>query len=358
MNYKRGLQVLESFVSSESEEDWRDFELYKGQLLGNLREEERFGRTDTLQNERNRIIDKLNPLALKLAKVSFVDLCLGKQLPQVEQPPTKQKVGQKGDGDASGSKIQFGTGKKWAILVGANEYEDKHNYGSLQVCVKDAEAIHSQLLEGGFNSDRIRVITDDSHEIPKRNTILAALKATADATEPDDLLLFYYSGHGDEVKGESYLVVRDGHYPVLSDTAVPVSRVKQIMEEAPARAKVIILDACHSGADIGGKGPKKMSAEFIQRVFEQAEGFAILASCKQGQLSYEWRAQERSVFTHYLLEALSGKADFDKKGFVSVHDTNRYVVNGVKLWASQHNIGQTPTLEYAVAGDIILVKCQ
>ena len=83
---------------------------------------------------------------------------------------------------------------------------------------------------------------------------------------------------------------------------------------------------------------------------------AILASCKQGQLSYEWRLQERSVFTHYLLDALKGEADRDEKGFVTVQDASRHVTDGVKLWASQRNVSQTPTLQYSVAGDIILTR--
>ena len=39
------------------------------------------------------------------------------------------------------------------------------------------------------------------------------------------------------------------------------------MDAAPARAKVIHLDACHSSADIGKKGPQPMTKEFIERVF-------------------------------------------------------------------------------------------
>ena len=97
-----------------------------------------------------------------------------------------------------------------------------------------------------------------------------------------------------------------------------------------------------------------MSEAFIRRVFEQSEGMAILASCKQGQLSYEWREKGCGVFTYYLLEALEGRADWDGKGFVTVQDVNRYVANGVKLWAVQHNVSQTPTLQYSVAGDIVL----
>jgi hypothetical protein len=75
-------------------------------------------------------------------------------------------------------------------------------------------------------------------------------------------------------------------------------------------------------------------------------------------LSYEWHENERSVFTHFLLEALEGQADRDEKGFVTVQDANRHVVNGVRLWASQRNLSQTPTLEGKLAGDIILVRYQ
>ena len=249
----------------------------------------------------------------------------------------------------------YGTGNRWAVLVGVNAYEDWVNYGNLRVCVKDVEATREHLIAGRFDPARIRLLTDHTPDPPTRANILVSLKAVADNTEPDDLLLFYYSGHGDEDGGESFLVARDGRRLVLSDTAVSVARIVQIVGAAPARAKVILLDACHSGADIGGKGPMPMSEAFIRRVFEQAEGMAVLASCKQGQLSYEWRESERSVFTHYLLGALRGEADRDGKGFVTVQDASRHVVNGVRLWASQHSAVQTPTLQYTVAGDIILV---
>ncbi|MCK4450934.1 MAG: caspase family protein, partial [Anaerolineae bacterium] len=144
---------------------------------------------------------------------------------------------------AKPKKTYHGTGIPWAVLVGVNEYEDSANYGQLQVCVKDVEAIHKQLVAGGFDPARIRLLTDQTGELPTKANILVALKAVADATDPDDLLLFYYSGHGYQDGGESYLVARNGRRLVLSDTAVRVSRVKEIIEQAPACAKVIVLDA-------------------------------------------------------------------------------------------------------------------
>ena len=119
--------------------------------------------------------------------------------------------------------------------------------------------------------------------------------------------------------------------------------------------KVIVLDACHSGASIG-KAEPTMTPEFIRRVFEEAEGMAVLASCKQGQQSWEWAEKSRSVFTYYLLEALAGQADLDQKGFVTVSDASRYVTDGVKRWATQEGVPQTPTLQYTVVGDIVLVR--
>lgn len=247
----------------------------------------------------------------------------------------------------------LGQGRRWAVLVGVNHYEDWQNYGPLAVCVNDVKAIQQALIAGGYEPERIQLLTDEGPEQPTRGNILSTLQAVASATEPNDSLLFYYSGHGSAFGNTSYLVAKDGRFNVLGDTAVSVTRIKEIMNNAPARAKAIVLDACHSGAQIG-KGAEPMSAEFIRRVFEEAEGMVILASCKQGEKSYEWRDKERSVFTKYLLAAMVGAADRDSKGFVSIQDAGRYVVDAVKLWASQRKVSQTPTLETKIVGDIIL----
>jgi hypothetical protein len=97
-----------------------------------------------------------------------------------------------------------------------------------------------------------------------------------------------------------------------------------------------------------------MSEDFINNVFSQAEGMAILSSCTKGQTSYEWKAKERSVYTHFFLDALSGMADLDQKGFVTVNDVHNYVLNEVKIWAVQHTASQTPTLFSDGIGEIVI----
>jgi hypothetical protein len=261
--------------------------------------------------------------------------------------------GAKGDGLASGStQPVLNTGKAWAVLVGINHYEDAHIAG-LKVCVDDVAAIH-QALAGSYQVAKL--LTDATPDrLPTRANILGELSTIAQTAGEGDLLLFYFSGHGVAEKGESYLLARDTRLTALKHTAIAMRDVRELIGQSPARAKVIVLDACHSGASIG-KAETIMTPEFIQHVFEEAEGMAVLASCKQGQRSWEWPERKRSVFTYYLLEALNGKADLDRKKFVTVSDANRYVTDGVKSWAAQNSVPQTPTLQYTVAGDIILSR--
>ncbi len=272
----------------------------------------------------------------------------------VPVPFLGQSTSGKGKGGPAESPLPvLNTGKAWAVLVGVNQYENQPHIPALHVCADDVTAVHAALV-GKFTAARL--LTDATPErLPTRANILAELSSVAQAAGEGDLVLFYFSGHGIAEDGESYLLPRDARLAALTYTSVAMAEVRKIIDASPARAKVIVLDACHSGAAIGKAGPA-MTPEFIERVFAQAEGLATLASCKQGQQSWEWPEEGRSVFTHFVLEALSGKADFDGKGFVTVSDASRYVTDGVKTWAVEHGVPQTPTLQYTAAGDIILVR--
>jgi len=252
--------------------------------------------------------------------------------------------------------IYFGTGKRHALVIGVNSYDDKDNFKNLKVCVKDAEALERQLLSKcGFNSSSTHLLADGKGKakIPNRSNILQTLQAIAQDAKQEDLLLFYYSGHGAFEGLTSYLVAKDGANRLLSDTAVSIDRVKQIMKESNAGAKVIIIDACHSGANIG-KGINPGTEEFFTSLFESAEGFALLASCKKNEFSYELHHNERSVFTYYLLEALDGNARQNNSTFLTLTNVSNYVTVNVKDWASKKGLSQTPNLSTELTGEICL----
>jgi hypothetical protein len=252
--------------------------------------------------------------------------------------------------------------KRWATLVGISDY-GQTGWESLSTPSADAKAIHDLLLSDqryGSQPDQTRMLTDSAAQ---RNAILNAIESTGQAASSDDMLLFYFSGHGDLQDGDAILIPYDYDHAAPKDSAVRIAEVTELMHSSRAHVKIIILDACHSGPDIplGTEGKKGiaeeigMDPEFERRVFEQARGAALLASCVAKQVSWTYKKKSLSAFTYFLCEGMRGAADFDRKGFVTVSDEFHYVANEVQRWAEESNRKQTPALSYTTTGEIILM---
>lgn len=342
--YKQGLKILHEYAKGT--EWFEDFLSLENELRENL--DDILPEDPNTYRQRQGIIKRLNSLCLKYLKISFNELCEGKTILRIEDTFIK------GSSTIGVSSVLGSVKDRWAVLVGVPKYKD-NSYKLLLPARKDATAVRDCLCAGGFVSDRVRVLVDN----PTQGEILNALKTTAQMTQPDDLLLFYYSGHGEMENDNSYLIAHDSNQSSLNNTAILLSSVKEIVKQAPARRKIMLLDACHAGSSALSKAAKPMSAAFIKRVFDEAQGLVILASCTQDQKSWIHVESGHSLFTYHLLQALKGNADFDNKGFVTMQDINRYITDKVKLEAFASNKIQTPTIEMNVqGGDIPCVNLQ
>jgi hypothetical protein len=86
-----------------------------------------------------------------------------------------------------------------------------------------------------------------------------------------------------------------------------------------------------------------------------AEGFAFIAASTAQQVAQEWAEKEHGVFSYYLLEGLSGKADRTGKHLVTVDDLKTHVLDGLRRWNVEHGgLLQEPTARTEGMGDIIL----
>ena len=113
--------------------------------------------------------------------------------------------------------------------------------------------------------------------------------------KPDDLLLLYYSGHGQLDDGQEtlYFVGRDTRSgPLLRATGLPASYIANLMPLPNARSKkqVVILDSCYSGA-FG----KSVKGEVPTKALLGGTGRCILASSNALQLSWENQVAEGEV---------------------------------------------------------------
>lgn len=248
---------------------------------------------------------------------------------------------------------------KWAVLIGIDNYDDA-TIRTLDYCVSDIKLFCSVLINeerGKFNPDKVKLLIQDDADRsinPIRSNILSALNHLSRVATKNDSILIYFSGHGFEDKGKSYLLPSDASVDVLSETAISIEWINNIIEESEARVKVIIFDACHSGARLDKANIGPMKGEFYNAIFKEAEGKAVLSSSKINEVSYEWSEKKQSVFTHFLVEGMRGKADYDRDGIISITDINKYVTGNVKAWSFKEGVQQTPTLQYWVSGDIIL----
>ena len=90
---------------------------------------------------------------------------------------------------------------KRAVLIGIN-YIGTSN--ELQGCINDITTMKEHLVNDfGFCDKDIRFLTDTSQMKPTRDNIENSVKWLVDGAKKDDLLFFYYSGHGSSLPDKS-----------------------------------------------------------------------------------------------------------------------------------------------------------
>lgn len=247
-----------------------------------------------------------------------------------------------------------------ALLIGVNDYNYDDYIGNLRYCVNDVVELNDVLSDkqrGNFSSSQLlHSENDDVRSLPTRSNIMSWTNLLANNSRDNDTILFYFAGHGFEKNGMNYLLPSDSRFNILSETAIQLEWIKETLRKSPARKKFVIIDACHSGATIGRSNCLAMSESFHDRMFSEAEGFAILSSCKIGQLSYDYPEKNHGVFSYYLLEGLRGSADTDEDGIITVPDSNSYISKKLSEWSFEKEVQQNSTFEYKVSGDFIFVR--
>ncbi|GAB3914685.1 hypothetical protein GCM10029964_126590 [Kibdelosporangium lantanae] len=186
------------------------------------------------------------------------------------------------------------------ILMGTCDYEraDKlHNLPAVRNNLTGLQRILSDSACAVFSPENCVVI--DTPDTPKG--LLRRLRRAASITE--DVLLVYYSGHGIlDRNGELYLCVAetDPDPHEVDGTGVPFKSVRQVIEDSPARVRVLILDCCFSGRAIGAMSSESAAMEQIR-----AEGTYILTSSEAEKVSRSIPGERYTAFTGELIRILS-----------------------------------------------------
>ncbi|GHV17877.1 hypothetical protein FACS189425_05120 [Clostridia bacterium] len=180
-----------------------------------------------------------------------------------------------------------------ALIVGVNFY---HFCNCLSGCVPDAYAVNAVLeqhSDGTRNFDvELKVATDQTTTIDR-----VTLKNYVNELFKDDceVALFYFSGHGYIESAGGFLITSECKN---GDDGFPMSELLTIVNNSPARNKIIVIDTCFSG-QVGNPSVNSSNA-YIK------EGVTILTASQGNQTSVD--EGDGSTFTKLFVDALSGAA--------------------------------------------------
>ncbi|MEG3843677.1 GUN4 domain-containing protein [Microcoleus sp. herbarium14] len=233
--------------------------------------------------------------------------------------------------------------KKVALLVGVSNYHQQ-GISVLPSATKDAMAIKQVLQRqdmGGFAETDIKLLPN-----PTKKKMEDAIDDLFAECKANDLLLFYFSGHGfKDERGNLFIATptteTKANKTVRSHTAISASFFHERMTASLCKKQIVILDCCFSGAFTKGLGLSNKS-------------WAVLSSSDDIEYSYAPKASELSIYTRYLVEGINtGAGDLNNDGKISIDELHRYTKNKVK----EDSPNMNPLLKDANGGcNIVLAK--
>jgi hypothetical protein len=240
----------------------------------------------------------------------------------------------------------------YALLVGIDQYQAP--VPALTGCVNDVRAIERHLQhrvaapeQGGMHL-AVRTLLDGA---ATRAAVIAGFREHLALAGPDDVALFYYSGHGSQapVPRELRHLEADGHCETLVcwDSRMPGQydlldkEVGKLLSEVGAKKPhiAVVLDCCHSGtatrgftdlpirrapADTRERPPGSLlvgagdfqpetptartrAIEGSGWLLTDAARHVLLAACRDNQEAKEYNGdgERRGAFSYFLTQALA-----------------------------------------------------
>jgi hypothetical protein len=226
---------------------------------------------------------------------------------------------------------------RFAVVIGNDAGQPAD--AALRYAETDAARMASVLQEvGGVRPENLTLLRGDDAATVRRTLI--AVNDRIRAASGETVLIVYYSGHAD---AESL------H---LGATQLDLGEVEQLVRGSAARFRLLILDACRSGALTRVKGGTPIPP-FDIRLGERVagEGAVFLTSSSASEDSQESDDIKGSFFTHALVSGLLGAADENGDGRVTLDEAYRYAYEATLRASSRTLAGmQHPTFRYEVRG--------
>lgn len=246
----------------------------------------------------------------------------------------------------------------YVVSVGVSEYvESEYN---LRYAAKDANDI-ADLFEsrkGQYGNVFVERLTNQN--ATKQNIL--KVKERLMQSKVDDEVVIFLAGHGLlDQNLDYYLATWDINFRNPVENGLAYSDLEDILNGIPARKKILIIDACHSGEidkeeietlasstidngavkfrgfpNEGRSGGFGLTNIFnlMKEIFvdlRRGTGAIVISSSGGGEFAYESPKWNNGVFTYAFLEGLkSGNADANGDGEILVSEIREYAFDKVQ----------------------------
>lgn len=209
-----------------------------------------------------------------------------------------------------------------ALVVGNNNYDNPDN--RLINAVNDANDFSAKLLSLGFNV----IKKTDSNRLDFDHSLLDF----SNKLEKYDVGLFYFSGHGLQIKGVNYLTMTDTSFADATSakyTSFELDEVIERMQKKNVLIKILILDACRNNP-LPDRGINPGLAPV-----RAPKGTIIAFSTSPGETAMDYGAGHNSIYTGALLKHI-GDENIPIEDFFKRVRTTVYTLSGGRQTSWEH----------------------
>jgi hypothetical protein len=194
-----------------------------------------------------------------------------------------------------------------AIVVGVNQGLDTDE--TLQFAEQDA----ARVARAWIDSESVPAANVQRLLGADRGKVTRTLDGLAPWLQPDDWLLFFFSGHGSE---------RGLH---LKGDVLPWGDLRQRLMTLRARVVLAFVDTCQSGAILTPKGFIRDAPLKVKAASLTPSGRVLITSSGASEISSESRLLQGSPFTQALASGWRGAADADHDGRVTLGELYHFI---------------------------------
>jgi len=195
-----------------------------------------------------------------------------------------------------------------AVLVGVSDYGGRTS--NLPNTDQDARGLYDSLRGAGLLHPASVLLTNE--EATTKNVASAFSRAAAQ-TGPNDLFLFFFSGHGDQVDVTPTAQELDGRSETIElfDAAMTDAELKPLMDAVHGRMAMVVLDSCFSGGF-----RNLVDRPNVMGLFSSEEDLTSLVAD---------RFKAGGFLAYFLRAGLTGDADIDGDRIVTAGELATYV---------------------------------